>query len=124
MAEWWTVGAAAGLYALGTAAHELTHLLLCWLTGSRVKYVQAAPLEVGFEAPTPGVDALVRASTTAVSVPLVVGWVIWLLGDPWSYRWLGAAAVVGYVPRSWTDWQPVVRGIGKRLLLRSRHLMK
>jgi hypothetical protein len=108
VADWWAVPAAAALYLIGTAAHELTHVLVCWLTDAEILSLNWRPLEVVFRSPNPRVHAYVSASTVAVSVPILLGWLWWLLTDPWSWRWLGGAAVVGYFPRSDTDWEPVL----------------
>lgn len=98
---------AGGAFAVGTALHELTHVIAAWATGSSVKYVQAFPPEVGYVAAGARADSIVRVSTVLLSLPLLVGYLFWLSNDAISWRLIGLAAVVGYLPRSESDWQPV-----------------
>lgn len=101
--------AAAAVFAAGTIAHEATHAVTAWATGSTVKYISLVPPEVGYIAPTERADSLVRVSTVMLSVPLLVGYMLFLQEDIWSWRLLGLAAVVAYLPRSNSDWEPVAQ---------------
>jgi len=104
----WAVPVLVGLaFAAGTAVHEMTHVVACWLTGSSIKHITAIPPEVGYVAPSDRADSLVRVSTVVLSLPLLVVYGLWLSGDMISWRLLGVAAVVGYLPRSASDWAPV-----------------
>lgn len=100
---------AAGVYAVGLAVHELTHVVFCWLLGCRVEAVHVYPPAVDYYAPNTFADGLVRFSTVLLSVPLLVVYGLWLLADPWSYRLFGLAAMAGYLPRSESDWAPVTQ---------------
>lgn len=108
-----TVGMMAGAFLGGTIAHELTHWATARLLGAEVESVSLFPPapQVVFRAPTPRVDVYVRASTVAVSVPILVA-VIWLAFDrPLAQQLALAVFAVAYLPRSGSDWAPVVRAI-------------
>lgn len=103
------VVAAGLLFVCGTALHELTHVGTALATGSRVEYITLYPPEVGYRAPTDRADSLVRVSTVVLSVPLLVAYMLFLQDNVWSWRLLGLAAVVAYLPRSNSDWEPVAQ---------------
>lgn len=108
-----TVALMGGAFLSGTIAHELTHWATARLLGAEVESVSLLPPapEVVFRAPTPWVDVYVRGSTVALSVPILVA-VIWLAFDrPLAQQVALAVFAVAYLPRSGSDWAPVVRAI-------------
>lgn len=104
-------------FAIGTVAHELTHLLTALALPCRVAGVGIAPPRVVFTDATPRVDAAIRGSVWAGLVPFGVG--LWWL-TPWAAAPLAAwaAAVIGYVPRSPGDWAALRQCAPQRLLSR------
>lgn len=95
------------LYLLGTALHEATHIIACLVTGSKVRAITAHPTAVHYDPPSDRADRAVKMSPIPVSLPLLTGYLAYLSQDPFSIRLLGVAFVVGYIPRSKTDWAPL-----------------
>lgn len=103
----WVPIVSLGLYLLGTALHEATHVIACLVTGSRVHGITAHPTAVYYDPPSDRADRAVKVAPIAVSLPLLTGYLAYLSRDPFSIRLLGVAFVVGYIPRSQTDWAPL-----------------
>lgn len=100
---------ALACYVVGLVAHEGTHVLAVWLTGSELRYVSMVPPEVGYVAPTSHRDALVRFSTVLVTLPMLVACLIFIRAGAAWWRLLGLAVVAGYIPRSESDWEPLTQ---------------
>lgn len=107
MSRWVAVPMALGAYVVGLALHELTHVVMCVLTGSDVVAIHAMPPAVDYRAPSSRADELVRVATVPLSLPLLVAGGLYVLDDPVSWRWLVLAGLAGYLPRSQSDWGPV-----------------
>lgn len=103
----WVPIAALALYLLGTAVHECSHILACYATGSRVQGITAHPTAVYYDPPSDRADKAVKLAPVALSLPLLTGYFAFLFRDPFSIRLLGIAFVIGYIPRSQTDWGPL-----------------
>lgn len=98
---------------LATAAHEATHAATVHLVGGRVDHVHWWPpnAAVVFEAPDRQADALVRLAPAAVSIPLAVAGILLLSTRRLEWQLVGAAFIAAYLPRSETDWAPVVAAL-------------
>jgi len=105
--KWMLPGVALAAYAVGLAVHELTHVVACLLTRSRVAAVHAVPPAVDYVAPDERADAAVRVSTIAASLPLLVVGLGLSLGRSLSVQLVIYAGLAGYLPRSESDWRPI-----------------
>jgi hypothetical protein len=107
-----TVGLMAAAFVAGTVAHEAVHVVAVHAVGGDVDHVHWLPPKpaVVFDADARG-TALVRVAPVAVTVPLVAAGV-WLLRDqPLETQAAGAVLLAAFIPRSDTDWQPVVNAL-------------
>lgn len=104
-----TAGSVVAVLA-GTAAHEGTHWLAAWLLDADIKSVSLLPPapEVVYWAATPRVDILIRVSTVLCSPLLTAGLLLVAKGRPLTQQLLLAAFVVAYLPRSMSDWEPIL----------------
>ncbi len=98
--------ASLSLYLLGTALHEATHVIACLVTGAKVDKITAHPTAVHYDPPSKRVDMAVKAAPVFAALPLTTGYLAYLARDPFSIRLLGLAFLIGYIPRSQTDWEP------------------
>jgi len=96
-------------FVAGTVAHELTHWATARLLGAdveQVRLVSAAP-QVVFRTQTPTVDVAIRGSTVPVALLVLVLVGIAGAGRPVRVQLVLAAAALGYLPRSASDWSAV-----------------
>lgn len=107
MMRWWLVPIALVSYLVGTAAHELTHAAAARATGSEITDWSVWPTYVEYRPRTPICDPIIRGSTLGVAPLLLVLYaaILWLV--PSATILACGGAVVGYLPRSQTDWAGV-----------------
>lgn len=106
------VAVALAGYITGLVGHEATHLAACKLLGVPVDRVSVAwnRVTVHYSPLRPQDDDVIRAAPVMLFVPLVVVGVRLVLQAPSLLRGLlFFGLVVGYLPRSESDWQPVRR---------------
>jgi len=103
------IGTTVG-FLLGTIAHELTHWAAAAGLGAEVERVSLLPPapEVVYLATSARDDALIRAVTVPVALPVLVG--VGLIADGRSLPTVLALLAVGlgYLPRSGSDWSGVL----------------
>lgn len=97
---------AFGYYLLGTIAHELTHALATVATGSVLVQVSLWPPFVDYKAKSGYAEGIIRTATVGVSVPILVVYIMWLQAGVELAKLAAGAFVIGYLPRSRTDWEP------------------
>lgn len=103
--RWWVPVGALCAFVAGHVAHEFTHAAAVVATGNRIERLEMEA--VVFEADA-GED-LIQASPVLLWVPVAVA--IALIGRPEGWGHLYAAAfLLGYMPRSESDWRGV-RGL-------------
>lgn len=100
-------------YLAGLAVHELTHVVACKALGARIDTIQAYPPVVVYEAPNELTDKIIRSSTVAACLLMLVAYGLHASESGMSlYGHLVVLAfLAGYLPRSGSDWAPILKGV-------------
>lgn len=102
--RWLVPAIAAVSYVVGTVAHELTHLGVARLTGSEILEISWWPTYVEYDPATPICDPIIRASTLGVTPAIIGSWLAVVVLWPSAITLSLLGGVIGYIPRSRTDW--------------------